>query len=365
MIIVSTSRADFSIFRPLIFFFAKEKIDFAICCLGEAHKQYVEDTLSSDGLRVKIFYIKFNDKPKTRQSFNQNFTDVFDYLTYSKQFSSKPILLILGDRYELLPIAIFAFFNNCKLVHFCGGDITIGSKDDKVRDQLSLISNLHFVTNQASETRLINLGLNSGTIFNCGHIGLANPKYRKITKREFEDRFKFKFGSNNFLVTLHPDTTKTPDYNKRLVQNVFEALGDFDGETTSVLFTGSNADLGAYEIEQFIEQQVSLNSNYFFVQSLGSNYFYNALELFDVFIGNSSSIFYEAPSFPIVSVNIGERQKGRVSNESIHNVDLSPEQIAHCINFAKKAYPMSVENPYYNPNCMDIIINNIKAGCDL
>ena len=121
----------------------------------------------------------------------------------------------------------------------------------------------------------------------------------------------------NILVTLHPDTTKSLIYNESLVDNTFDALFALPHAEHTILVTGSNADEGALHMERRIKERIAERDNCFYIDNLGMEKFRKVLSTFQLFLGNSSSIFYEAPEFPIVSVNIGDRQKGRIMNSSI------------------------------------------------
>ena len=260
-----------------------------------------------------------------------------------------------------MPIVTGCVMLNLNIIQLCGGDRTLGSKDDIIRDVISRLSNYHFVTNSQSKKNLINLGLEQNSIFNVGHIPLQDMGPSKVDLVKLAKQINIVVRKQNILVTLHPDTTKSLIYNESLVDNTFDALFALPHAEHTILVTGSNADEGALHMERRIKERIAERDNCFYIDNLGMEKFRKVLSTFQLFLGNSSSIFYEAPEFPIVSVNIGDRQKGRIMNSSIFLSTNSRQDIYESIEKGLATFPCSAKNLYKNENCISEIIERMKT----
>lgn len=359
--LLTSSRAEFSIWLPLLSEFFELKVDFSLLCLGKSHGDYVKKTLSANLDHLIIDEVDFDENPRTQADITKSVSRLYSQISENDLLKGGDCLMVLGDRYELLPFVTIAFMSKIPIVHFCGGDKTQGSLDDKFRDQVSLLSTLHFVTNCASGQRLRELGLPAESIFNVGHMALSNFVTGKESREDFSAHSGFDWAQLNILVTLHPDTTQGRRYNLRLANAVCEGLMEFPAERCAILFTGSNADMYASDIEEVIQTYVVKNNNFHYFRNLGYRFFNVALENFQVFVGNSSSIFYEAPVYPVACVNVGDRQRGRLANQSIVHTENSKEAIVAAVKEALGLFPASVTNPYYSATCLKDIIQILRS----
>jgi len=254
------------------------------------------------------------------------FTDALERL--------KPdILVVLGDRYEILAAAQAAMALHIPIAHIHGGEITEGAIDDCIRHAVTKMSHMHFVANEIYRKRVIQLGEQPQKVFNFGAIGLDNiKKLSLLGKEEFEQSIGFTLGSLNFLVTYHPVTLRLIEP-QQPVTVLLEALDSFP--QAKVIFTKPNSDAGGRVISRMIDRYVAERPERTaaFV-SLGQLIYLSAIRHVDVVIGNSSSGLIEVPAFKKPTVNIGDRQKGRLKASSVIDCSEIKEDIILAINKA-------------------------------
>ena len=268
------------------------------------------------------------------------------------------ILVILGDRYEMLGMASAALLLRIPIAHISGGDVTEGAFDDAIRHSISKMSSLHFTSTETYRKRVIQLGEEPQYVFNVGSLSIDNMKrIRLLSKAEFEASIGFRLAPHNALVTYHPETA-TPGSTEKDFGNLLRCLENFPG---NIIFTKPNSDTGSRTIAQMIDQYTDSHnrSSKAFI-SLGYQRYLSALQFMDVVIGNSSSGLVEVPSFHIPSVNIGNRQKGRLHGDSVIDCDSSVQGIQAALQqalspeFRKKAAHAC--NPYEQENTIDSIL---------
>ena len=230
------------------------------------------------------------------------------------------LMLVLGDRYEILGAVTAALLSKVPVAHIAGGDVTEGAFDDSIRHAITKMSALHFTTTEEAASRVRQMGETPARVFVTGSPGidqfLAVPR---MGKAAFFDSVGLAPQAHNFVITLHPATLSAD--NAAMVRAMLDALDAWP--RAGLIFTGSNADPGAAELDGIIRAWVTNRENAVFHASLGSARYFSALEHCDLMLGNSSSGLYEAPSFAIPSVNIGDRQARRVRAASV--IDCAPE----------------------------------------
>ena len=205
---ITTTRADFSILFPLVYELDKASHNYRILAFGKSHFNTVTKDLSKRGLHGKVTHFDFNEKPNDVHDIVASLSVLNNIFSKIELSSDIDCIVVLGDRYELMPIVTGCFMLNLNIIHFCGGDRTLGSKDDIIRDVISRLSNYHFVTNSQSKKNLINLGLEQNSIFNVGHIPLQDMGPSKVDLVKLAKQINIVVRKQNILVTLHPDTTK-------------------------------------------------------------------------------------------------------------------------------------------------------------
>ncbi|MDP8230765.1 MAG: UDP-N-acetylglucosamine 2-epimerase [Candidatus Gorgyraea atricola] len=233
------------------------------------------------------------------------------------------IVVMLGDRFEIFSAASAALIARIPVAHIHGGEITEGAFDDAMRHSITKMSHLHFTSTEEYRKRVIQLGEQPNRVFNVGAIGLDNiNKIKLLSKATLEKKLNLKFNKHNLLVTFHPVTLEN-NTSKIQFNNLLKALDRL--KDTYIIFTKSNADTYGRIINKMIDEYVSRKSDKAIsFTSMGQLKYLSTMQFVDAVVGNSSSGIIEAPSFKIGTINIGDRQKGRIRAKSI--IDCAPIQ---------------------------------------
>ncbi len=241
------------------------------------------------------------------------------------------ILLVVGDRYELLPICSAALTMGMPIAHISGGEVTEGAIDDCVRHSITKLSNLHFPGCEEYRQRIIQMGEQPDTVFNYGDVGVENIlKMPIMDKCELEKQLGVSL-DNCICMTFHPLTTRPEDVENQ-IQAVLAAVSEFP-EITFII-TKANADAGGRLINELLEKYVSVHENCHLFASLGIRRYINLLRYAKAVIGNSSSGIIEAPVLKLPTVNIGDRQKGRLMADSVYSCAVETKDIVETIRYA-------------------------------
>lgn len=264
--------------------------------------------------------------------------------------SLKPdIIVLLGDRFEILTSAIAAMIACIPIAHIHGGETTEGAFDEAIRHSITKMSHLHFTAADKYRTRVIQLGENPDRVFNVGGIGIDNINQMNLLGcRELENRIKFEFGQKNLLVTFHPVTLEGFTAQEQF-ENLLGAIDEL--ENTKIIFTKPNADTGGRILIKMIDDYVAKNlKKAIAFKSLGQLKFLSVLQYIDGMVGNSSSGLLEAPTFKIGTIDIGDRQKGRIKAKSVISCHPTKESIRQAMKtlYSKEFQNQlkSVDNPY-------------------
>lgn len=282
---------------------------------------------------------------------------------------TKPdIVVILGDRYEMLIAASAAMTARIPIAHIGGGELTEGLVDEAVRHSITKMSHLHFTAVEEYRKRVIQLGESPATVYNVGSLGVENAKtVDLIQRKELEDMLGFQFKFPTIMITYHPVTLENATAKKQFEEiiNVIDRHKEI-----SVVFTKANADIDGRIINEMIDDYVKINRDrcreY---TSLGQRKYLSALQYCDAVVGNSSSGIIEVPSFRIPTVNIGDRQRGRVRAESVIDCGNDRGQIETALQEALSSEfrnkVANVKNPYEGKKTSEEIVKIIgKAVYD-
>jgi UDP-N-acetylglucosamine 2-epimerase (non-hydrolysing)/GDP/UDP-N,N'-diacetylbacillosamine 2-epimerase (hydrolysing) len=273
------------------------------------------------------------------------------------------LLILLGDRFEILAAAQAALVAKIPVAHIAGGDLTEGAFDDAMRHAITKMSHLHFVTNEISGDRVRQLGENPDHIYNVGNPGLDQIKrLRLLERQELEKELDFSFKKRNLLVTFHPVTLEY-EATAEQFQSLLDAL-DHLGPEFGLIFTKPNSDVGGRLIGQMIDSFVANHFNARAYVSLGQLLYFSTIACVDAVLGNSSSGLYEAPSFKKPTVNIGDRQKGRLQPVSVINCQPRTANIEAAIQEALQMDCSLVSNPYGDGDSSSRIVSVIKRISD-
>lgn len=231
--------------------------------------------------------------------------------------TSPNLLIVLGDRYETLSVVITAMNQQIPIAHIHGGEITEGAIDDAIRHSITKMSYLHFTSTEEHRLRVIQLGEHPDRVFNVGAVGVENIFNEKLLdKRELEIELKISLLKPYVMVTYHPVTLEINDTEERITTLLECCKNHID---LMFIFTKTNADSEGRIINHLIDKYTSECDNIISYTSLGTVKYLSLLKYSAFVMGNSSSGIIEAPSFGIPTVNIGDRQKGRIQASSIIN----------------------------------------------
>ena len=287
-------------------------------------------------------------------------------ISFAESFDElKPdLLIVLGDRYEIFSAASAAMISQIPIAHLHGGEITEGVIDESIRHCITKMSHLHFTASNEYKDRVIQLGESPSKVFNVGGLGIENIKRLKLlSHEEFEKSIDFKLNKKNILVTFHPVTLEK-NTAKEQFQELLKAIDEL--EDTNIIFTKSNSDTGGKIINKMIDEYVSKKVNSICFTSLGQLRYLSALQYVDAVVGNSSSGLLETPSFKKGTINIGDRQKGRIKASSV--IDCLPLKKnilkAFDILYTKEfqTHLQRVSNPYGEVFSSEKIIKELKKA---
>ena len=273
------------------------------------------------------------------------------------------LVLLLGDRFEIFSAAIAAYVALIPIAHIHGGELTGGALDEAFRHSISKMSSLHFVAAEEYKKRLIQLGENPKNIYLAGGLGVESIKRHKLlNKQELENELNIKFLDKSLLITFHPVTLDI-ESSELQFKELLEALSNF--KDTTLIFTMPNADNGGRKLINMVEEFVTENKNARAFISLGQLLYFSCISNMDGVVGNSSSGIIEVPSFKKATINIGDRQLGRLQADSIINCKPLKKDI---LNAIEKLYSTRfqtlldrVTNPYSGTGVNEKIVEVLGA----
>jgi GDP/UDP-N,N'-diacetylbacillosamine 2-epimerase (hydrolysing) len=363
--IITGSRADYGLLYWLIKKIKADK-DFKLQLivtgmhlskkLGSTYREIEKDFIIDKKINIQLSSNTTLGISKSMSIAQRSFSKIYNKL--------KPdIIVVLGDRYEIFSAASSAMISKIPIAHIHGGETTVGSIDEAIRHSITKMSHLHFVATDEYFKRVIQLGEEPSRVFNVGGLGIENIKRLKLlSRKKFEKSINFKLNIKNILVTFHPATLES-NKTKKHFQALLEAIDEL--KDTNIIFTKANSDLDGKIINQMIDRYVRKNQHKSIcVASLGQVNYLSALQYVDFVIGNSSSGLLEAPSFKIGTINIGDRQTGRIKAKSV--VDCIPNKkfikraIKKTYSSKFKSILTDVKNPYGDGYASKKIIKILK-----
>ena len=334
--VITGTRAEFGLLRPLIELIANDKeLQLQLIATGmhlSPEFGYTLNEITEAGFMVdkKVECLLSSDSSvgvsKTIALAVSGFADALAELT-------PDLVVVLGDRTEILGAVIATAMANIPIAHLYGGETTEGAYDEAIRHSITKFSHLHFTSTEAYRKRVIQLGEYPDMVFNVGAIGIdAIKKLPLLDRAAFEQAIGFKLKKRNVLITYHPVTLEK-EAPIETFENVLTALDELTD--TALIFTHANSDKNGRIINKMITEYVSSHKDKAVeFKSLGQLRYLSALQFVDFVIGNSSSGMTEVPAFYIPTINIGDRQKGRINCESVINSNNSLEDIKKSITFA-------------------------------
>lgn len=334
--VVTGTRAEYGLLRRLLLILKNDpQIELQLVVTGShlspSHGMTV-DEIESDGF-VPVAKLSVDLSDDSKLATVEAMADVTSQIAKTLSSLNPNVVVLLGDRYEILATAQAALILDIPVAHIHGGEITSGAFDDSIRHAITKLSSLHFVAAEDYARRVVQLGEQPSSVFNVGSLGVENALASKpMNKSDLSKALNVELESPILLVTYHPTTRSTLSVTEEIDQ-VLSALENFSYCT--IVFTGVNADPGNAEVSTRVAKFVQRDTRLRLLHaSLGQNKYLSLLNLCDVVIGNSSSGIIEAPAFGKPTVNIGNRQDGRLRSDSVIDVGVAKQEIQTAIETA-------------------------------
>lgn len=361
--VVTGSRADFGLLAPVMRAVRSDDcLDLSILAVGshflDSHGRTIDEIEQAGFHADKAIDINFDD---SAEGIARAIGETVSRSTVALDSLKPNVVVLLGDRYEILSVALAATILRIPIAHIAGGDATLGAYDEGFRHALTKLSHVHFTTNANATARVRQLGEEPWRIHQVGSPGIDGLAQAKLlSKAELEDELSWNFWPRNLLVTLHP-TTLQPSVGVKQARALVDALKGLAGDV-GVVITGANADSEGAEVNAVLQEYCSLNATRaLHVTSLGSLRYWSMIAQVDAVVGNSSSGLYEAPSLGTPTVDIGLRQTGRPRASSVIHCNADSESIVQGINEALSIGRMNVTNPYGDGNAAEGIVSVLRT----
>ena len=318
--------------------------------------------IENDGFEVKD-KVEILSYANNSLGISQSMADALSGFAEAFQRLKPDLILVLGDRYEIFAASASAHIARIPIAHVHGGESTEGLIDEAFRHSITKMSQLHFVAAEEYRKRVIQLGENPEKVFLVGGLGLDGINNLKLLeKKTLENELHFEFGTKNLLITFHPVTLENLTA-KDQMHELLLALSEL--RDTKMLFTMPNSDAESQIIFQLVNEFVQHNSNAIAFRSLGQQKYFSSIMQVDGVIGNSSSGLLEVPSFKKATVDIGDRQKGRIKAKSVISCQPNAKDILraikeiYCSNFQETL--QYVENPYGKSGASQKILTTLES----
>ncbi len=363
--VVTGTRAEYGILRPLIKRFEESNmLDLQLIVTGmhlspEFGLTYKE--IEKDGFKIneKIEVLMSSD---TSIGISKSMGMTLISFSEAYQRLNPDMVVILGDRYETFAAMAAATVANIPIAHLHGGEITEGAFDDAFRHSMTKMSYLHFTATEEYKKRVIQLGEAPDRVFNVGAMGVENTlNLNLLSKRELEEKLGIFLGQKYAVIVFHPVTLESNTAENQ-VKELLDAL--YDEKELVQVFIKGNSDTSGRIINKEIEKYVNSNDDSYLFSSLPIEDYLSLIKNSKVLIGNSSSGIAEAPSFKIPTINIGDRQKGRIKAESVLNTLPVKEEVKKALDLIEredfKERLKEVNNPYGRGDTSKRIIRIIK-----
>lgn len=350
---VTGSRADYGIMRRYLELLNdNEKIDLKIIVTGallsETYGHQV-DLIYQDGYEIDKEVQIHLDTSSNETILHAMAQALDEFATYFEK-NKYDLLIILGDRYEMLSVAISAAMQRIPILHVHGGEATYGNYDEFIRHSITKMSLYHFTATEEYRKRVIQLGENPERVFYLGALGAENCLY--IDEKNVPENIKALSGKKYFVVLYHPETlTNINIYDQ--INELIKAIDNF--REYQFVFIGTNADTFSDKIRRSVNEYVSTHNNAIYYENLHTDAYHylvrNAISL----IGNSSSGIIEAPSLGVYTINVGERQAGRVRGNSVIDIRCQEGEIVNAIRkILEKKVDLDIYNPYFKNSSAEL-----------
>ncbi len=364
--VLTSSRADYGIYKPLLKALAEDgNFDLSLIVFGthlSVFHGFTIDNIIGDGyeIKYKINSLLLND--------DQNAIATATALTslkfadfWQQHFHDFDLVFCLGDRYEMFGAVSAGIPYQVKFAHIHGGETTLGAIDNVYRHAITLASSLHFVTHDEFAKKVSSIKGDEENVFVTGSLSLDNlASLQLLSKPAFKEKWNIDLEIPTVLVTIHPETV-APELNKQHLEQTLIALKQI-AEKYQVVITMPNADTnGNVFREAFIKLGAELGEKIKLIENFGTQSYFTCMKLSRFLLGNTSSGIIEAASFNKFVINIGDRQKGRLSGSNVFHTPFEAESIIKNVNHVEKQGEFMGENPYFREGAANKIISILKT----
>ncbi len=360
--VVTTTRAEYGLLSPLIKELRKFEDDsFKVDLIVSGTHLSEEYGMTINEINDRVDHeISIPVKSASALDISHNQAQALEKFTGYFAEQSYNAVILLGDRYETLAVALSAGNTGTPIFHLCGGDITEGAIDEWIRHSITKISYLHFTTNEESRRRVIQLGEDPSRVYNFGSTSIDNvlsvADMNRTDALKSIDLTDCRFA----LCTFHPETLGSVNIDDQLNELLY-AIKAFPN--IHFIVTKSNADRGGARINELLDEADKTMENVRVYSSLGARRYLSLMKHSEFVLGNSSSGIIETPAFHVPTVNIGDRQRGRLQSASIINCECKKDAIVDAINHAlskqHKELCAITDNPYGSGHSGERIANRI------
>lgn len=354
IVLFTGSRSEYGLVRKLALMLSKSN--------SFRTKLIVSGSHLSNEIKKENFIIakkiNLNFKQSTSLQVNLNFTKVCNEVGKFIQNNKIDLFLVVGDRYETFAASTAAYINNIPIAHLHGGEKTIDSLDDNYRHAISKFSKIHFVAHHRYKSRLIQLGEESKKIFVVGGLGAeAISNFKFIKKEKLEKTLKLNFNNKIIIINFYPEISNIKLSLENL-KNILKSISKINNVT--LIFTLPSHDIGNDIFKKKILKFCKSHSNAYVFKSLGQHKYLSLLNAADLMIGNSSSGILEMPSFNKFTINLGNRQSGRIISNSIINLKSAKKNLTKIIKLKLHSKNFKNRNSYYKKNTTKQIFTILK-----
>lgn len=351
IVFFTSNRADFGLQVKMINLASlSKKLDCELVVTGshlvETYGSTIDEIITSTDINIRKIPIKLDSD--NISSVGASMSELTSKMAILLEEMNPDIMVLLGDRYEIVPVGLMALLKGIKIAHIHGGESTFGAIDDSIRDAITSFATIHFAATEEYVNRIKKITKCHEHIYNVGGMGVDIIKSTKLmSKNELEDALGINFMDKNLLITFHPETL-ADDLGVGIFNQLLQAIERLSN--VMIIFTAPNFDQGGGSILELINNYCASNSSAHIFKSLGIRNYISCLKNVDIVIGNSSSGLLEAPSLRVPTINIGRRQEGRVSAKSVINCCGEASElyklIVAILNGQKTFNQKDYENPY-------------------
>ena len=363
--VLTGTRAEYGLLKPLLQKIRQdEELNLCLIATGAHLEKQFGETVSEierDGFKIdhRVKMDLRSDKPdgilKSIALELNGLADVFEQ-------EQPDLLILLGDRYEILMAATTALINRVPIAHIHGGELTQGLIDEGIRHAVTKMSAIHFTSTEEYRKRVIQMGEQPDRVFNVGALGVENIfKITYLSREELTQKFGIDWQKPVVMVTYHPVTLENNTTEEQFgnLLHVLEEHGEYN-----YVFTYANADTDGQVINRMIDKFVAEKKNCRAFASMGQVGYLSMLKYAAAVVGNSSSGLIEVPSFQIPTVNIGNRQTGRVKAQTVIDCGTGEAEVENAFACAMseefQEECANASNPYEGKNTADKILQELK-----